>query len=618
MSDPIDTLYASLAAEPGSWPCRLALIEALLIERRPDEAVSLLHGIAELPDDIDDRVIAARAFGLIDPADGLPVLEQILNDLPDHAAAHFEKAFLSHRAGDIETAKTHYFRAVALDPIHKDAKFEGKLLAGGPPGGAAPADPRTEVEKAFDEGQDISFGLGGRNETDAEAGDPAAKEEEEEKLFFPEPGEIPVITLSQAMAMEAERNPRAWRRPFKTAALNFAREAHPRPLAFTPRREYLRQFRKLRIQPRADRAPVDYDFRQPDDSLFSAALPPDRILVGAPVTEDGIPVASLQVSLRRRRRIRDSKIVKMIRRNKVQSFIVGLLAILALAAPMTLVTLGVLRAPPPQILARTAAPVEEIREIPEIVRERTPVRPASQAAAALSSRFLRSAAASAVSVPTFDGPGEGLGLSDLGAHFGAGMDFGSSGTVFFGTQVRGKIAVVFDVTGSMYDSIPVVIQEIEDHFRSAHVVAVHGSLFTDEGPDKLTPYASNQNLLDMVDGFSGFGASSNDLDRALRRLRRCDSLEMTPDAGYLQSLGRAIELLMKANSAQTIFVFSDFQDGEDKGYLREMAELARRSRVKIVFHHPTSFLERTTRRAYEEFAKEANGEVKEGGLGRRR
>lgn len=113
---------------PENWEARLGLIEALLDDGQRDAAEQLLEERSNLPDDPEQRLKAGRARGLLDPEEGLEVISEILEKEPTNAAAHFEKALICQKTGDLESARKHYFTAVTFDASQADDSIASELV----------------------------------------------------------------------------------------------------------------------------------------------------------------------------------------------------------------------------------------------------------------------------------------------------------------------------------------------------------------------------------------------------------------------------------------------------------------------------------------------------------
>lgn len=157
MSSIIESLTASLRADPGSWRCRLALIEVLLWEKREEEAHGLLAEVTELPDDLESQVIAGRAYGLIDPATGLQIFDSILEEHPDCAKAHLEKARVCKTLGDFDQAQKSYSASLTLDPSLHDTTLEA--IFGGVPPEEAPFTAGDGLSDALQQAREVVIDL---------------------------------------------------------------------------------------------------------------------------------------------------------------------------------------------------------------------------------------------------------------------------------------------------------------------------------------------------------------------------------------------------------------------------------------------------------------------------
>lgn len=248
----------------------------------------------------------------------------------------------------------------------------------------------------------------------------------------------------------------------------------------------------------------------------------------------------------------------------------------------------------------------------------------SAAAAAPLAQLMRASAVAKISLPdvtkTSTGP-LGIGESELGSgSFGA-SGLGTGEGMFMGSSVSGQMAVVFDISGSMYKANPIVIKEINKRFKSAQVVAVFGATFKrmDSGT-RMLPYDKNREVLASVERNGKNQVATRDaMNKALFSLRHCDSLPGGKVGGNglipSQSLGRAIELLLhqpRARRPGTIFVFSDFQDGCDPSYMEEVCKLAWQNGTKLVFYHPVKFTKDKDKYLAVIKKTKVDGEVKEG------
>ena len=212
---------------------------------------------------------------------------------------------------------------------------------------------------------------------------------------------------------------------------------------------------------------------------------------------------------------------------------------------------------------------------------------------------------------SFEGP-VGMGEADLGKGafgLGTGMDGTSNGREFFGEKTQGNLAVIFDVSASMYKPNPVVIREIKSTFRGAQVVGVFSGGFT-RGDGAFIPYASNQVLLEKVreNGKQDHLRATRDaMNKALFSLQRCDSIDGR------QSLGYALELLLKQERKPgTVYIFSDFHDKLDRAYMKNVQNLVKQTGTKVILWNPRYW--NKNRSAFQTFARECRAEIKTGSL----
>ena len=337
------------------------------------------------------------------------------------------------------------------------------------------------------------------------------------------------------------------------------------------------------------------------------------------------PASSPQVQESQAQATRHEPKAKNSRKATAVMIAVGVhVAIILLATTLTIFAASKVE---PEIIAAIAppstTPQQEMKK--KTVQKQVKRAPsAASAAAAPMAQMMKANAEARFTTPevtrTSTGP-LGVGEGDLGTGaFGVGSGLGEAGDggAFMGAKVQGNLAVVFDITKSMYSANPIVIAEIKRSFEEAHVVCVYGAQFTDQ-PAKLVRYKSNEEVLAQVKSASekiGAVAVSKAMNEALFSLRRCDSLARSRQFA-LQSLGTAIEnLLNQDNRPGTIFVFSDFKDGVEPAYMNKVQELVKQHGTKVVFWKPTRWQKGQTedRALYEAFAKATRGEVKAGGL----
>lgn len=276
----------------------------------------------------------------------------------------------------------------------------------------------------------------------------------------------------------------------------------------------------------------------------------------------------------------------------------------------------------PEIVAQIITPIHQKEIQPEKKQMPKRARQASSAGAASAiAKMIRSDAVATMVAPEVANRNEGplgLGEGELGSGFGSGSGSGmGTGASFFGTATTGALAVVFDITGSLYHSVPVVVKEIKKRFSTSQVVCVYGARFTDIGKPEIIPYEKNRKVhAEMKAWLAGDTKGKNailqkQMHDDLLSLRYCDSLVKGPET--LESLGKAIESLLRQPAGRrpdTIFVFSDFEDGVDPKYMETVKKLVKSNHTKVVFYHPKKF--EKDKKYYDAFAKETGGEVKEG------
>lgn len=469
MSAIIDTLTATLQAAPDSWQCRLALIEALLAERREAEACSVLAQVTELPDDVESQVMAGRAYGLLDPSAGLEVLDSILAHAPTCAAAHLEKARLCRRLEDFEGGRRHYFAALAFDPaLDNDAlreEFGETRLPGAKP---------TESPGTI---------------PGAELGEEGAAEE---LAYYPAPGELPVMTLREALGL-TNRTPLIHPDTIpQHPALAYEPAPVRRETIHTPEETYREQLHPVTLRPGSGEEVVVYDFRNPDHSLFERRLTEDEILVGRPVSETGERVAGLQEILLHHREAGRKHLTETERREKLQSVAAGVLTTVLLCLLMLLVVTAAPRPNPPQILASAPLVSEDDLEDQRMQRPEKVPLPVSPAAGAMAMNVISTAVVSDVTMASVDSAGFGMGDATLGMSFGSSFDLGSAGgssAMFFGSKATGKrFLFVLDASRSMKpNQVKLRNEELERTLKSLRgvdyqvILFAGGAYFADKG-----------------------------------------------------------------------------------------------------------------------------------------
>jgi len=193
-------------------------------------------------------------------------------------------------------------------------------------------------------------------------------------------------------------------------------------------------------------------------------------------------------------------------------------------------------------------------------------------------RVVRTEALASMAIPEMTNLLEdpiGLGEGDLGVGFGNQRTTRMGrGAMFFGQRVTGRLGVVFDVSGSMHDFVPIVIDEINRAFRQATVVCCNpASLVPLRGKPEAVPYReADRSKCNLPSTFTEAGRAMN------------EDLMGLPNCWFLlrasSNLGGGIEYLFE-DGATSIFVFSDFQDTIDPEYLETLVAEAQRRKVRI-------------------------------------
>ena len=601
MSAIVNTLRAAVTAVPESWEARLGLIEALLNEGRADEAAQVLAEVDQLPANLDERVKAGRAYGLIDPPGGLKVICGILDEQPTHAAAHLEKAKICHRSGDLAAARQHYFTAITFDASLADAAWAAELIG-------QPAPPSTTPQAADALPEDTPV----QTQTPGGTAPPPVNRD---GPHCPAPGKLPVRTLREALGMPPVP---PLVDPSSIPELpNLAYEAAPvfQQPVYTRYETFRDQLHNVYVLLKVEEAAV-YDYQAPDPSLFEPEITPDDIYVGALVTDTGEPVANLREIVKQREKQQQQRLAKIQKRDKIASLSIALSVLVSIFVLLALIVVTRPVSPPPMIIASAVEVIDDTIDSKRVQKPKIQPRPVGSTPPM---NLMSVAAASPIAMPSLETPIEGTGLDgvDLGMGFGNSMGFSlpaTDGIMFMGSKTRGDLAVVFDITNSMYAATPVVIKEIKRIYRNAQVVCVFGGGFKKEEFSGLIPYRRNQKVLAVVDKYAD-GKITEDLNKALFSLRRCDSLEVDHGGDFRQSVGAGIEaLLSQSNAPGTIYVFSDFEDGFDPEYMKKIKRLVQRRNAKIVFWYP--FAERKpkwneVRKHYLAFVEATGGELKE-------
>jgi hypothetical protein len=466
MSAIIDTLTATLQAAPDSWQCRLALIEALLAEGREAKACSVLAQVTELPEDVASQVMAGRAYGLLDASAGFEVLDSILAHAPTCAAAHLEKARLSRRLEDFEGGRRHYFAALAFDPaLDSDALREEFGEARLP--GARQAEGSSEIP-----GPEVG--------------------EAEGMVFYPAPGELPVMTLREALGL-VNRIPLVDPDTIpQHPALAYEAAPVRRETIHTPEETYRENLHPLALRPGNGDEVVVYDFRNPNNSVFERRLTEDEILVGRPVTETGERVAALQEIILHHREAGRKLLSETERREKLQSVAAGVSTTAVLCLLMLLVVTAAPRPSPPQILASAPVVSQDSMEDERMQRPEKVPMPVPPAAGAMAMNVISTAVVSDLTMTSVDSAGFGMGDATLGMSFGSSFDLGSAGgssAMFFGSKATGRrFLFVLDASRSMKpNQVKLRNEELNRTLKSLRgidyqvILFAGGAYFADKG-----------------------------------------------------------------------------------------------------------------------------------------
>ena len=233
----------------------------------------------------------------------------------------------------------------------------------------------------------------------------------------------------------------------------------------------------------------------------------------------------------------------------------------------------------PKIIASVQGPPPEKQQK---IEKRTVKKRAEQVAtAAPMTKMLRTDNLAKVAIPKMadltDSP-IGLGEGNLGVGFGrASTKNMGSGAMFFGQKVTGNLGVVFDVSGSMHEYVPVVVSEIQRNFRNAMVVCVNSSMMTFAmGDPAAVPYKDADGTNSRIP-FLGSDVAK-EMDRDLKSLPNCWFMDKNRN-----TLGHGIEYLMEQN-IRTIFVFSDFHDTYHGQYIEQLTAEVKSESVQINLH----------------------------------
>ncbi|MDF1813577.1 MAG: hypothetical protein P1V20_15365 [Verrucomicrobiales bacterium] len=457
MSAIIDTLTATLQAAPDSWQCRLALVEAFVAEDRADEAYQVLSNVTELPADAESCVMAARAYGLLEPDSGIEILDGVIASDPTFAPAYLEKAKLCFAKDEIELASRQYAAAITFDPALADPGFADKLGISSPetevavqteptdPGAPPAAVEETEVPVLEEE-----------NLAHVGIGSPVPEPATEPAVYYPAPGEYPTMTLREALQIQNIEPLIAPASVPEHPSLSYVDDVHYVETNYTDEEHFRQQLHNVEVHTAYHQIPVEYNYQAPDDSIFEPTITPDDIYVSALVTESGEQVARLEEMIRRNRAEKEAEITRRERTAKIQSLIVALITISAVIVMMAYAVVAVPRPAPPQIVATSVvSPAEEALEKTTIKQVQTTPTP-RQSASAMSMEVMTVASASSLSMMSFDSPAIDLGAASLGTDFGSSMSFGDtaggSSVMFFGGKSTGKrFLFILDASISMKD-----------------------------------------------------------------------------------------------------------------------------------------------------------------------
>jgi AAA+ superfamily predicted ATPase len=133
MSAKLDALRDALAVSPRNAPLLLVFAQACMDEWALDEArVAFEQLLALEPASIEAKLGVARVLHLAGRTSEAAVrLESLLQENERCAPAHVLFARFELVDGNAESARTHYERALALDPLAKDVGLESELYPSG-------------------------------------------------------------------------------------------------------------------------------------------------------------------------------------------------------------------------------------------------------------------------------------------------------------------------------------------------------------------------------------------------------------------------------------------------------------------------------------------------------
>lgn len=406
-------------------------------------------------------------------------------------------------------------------------------------------------------------------------------------VFYPEPGNFPTRTLREALE---QKKPAATVDAVTVAKphLEF-KKAAPAEILYT-REESLAPERE-KVWVAIDREmPVIYDYQHPDPSIFETKVTPDKIKVAASHTDDGQIVATHDLNLSAARKESDLIVAKRIRRDRLNSVVITVLAHVGVLILAAFAVTAVDRLRPPEVYAtpshRTPDQTIEKKEIqkqvtrqPSSVAKSMPeiISALSESNVAISNANFSAAQTSAA----------------FGTTFSPSMDFSmsaSSGksTMLFGEKVDGKVlGVILDVSGSMAEYLPQVIREVDRNFKDAPIVYVNHSLIQASGqPSKITPIVG-EDVVPSRDGRTTpywflWGdlprkAPQIAVDRLINTFRTRQNMFLA--VGGHNRMESAMDFLI-TQKIDALYVFSDFEDFVDEDRAQEIGQKLGRSKVK--------------------------------------
>mgnify|MGYP006281337831 FL=1 len=154
---------------------------------------------------------------------------------------------------------------------------------------------------------------------------------------------------------------------------------------------------------------------------------------------------------------------------------------------------------------------------------------------------------------------------------------------FFGNKVSGKLGVVFDISPSTHDHILAVVDELETNFPAAPIVCVVLAGFHDSDYKTF----SFRRALDDHQAFAsqlGDAELAERIKAALRRRRPVYAAvgERMGNRGDSDSnLAAGVDVLMRKESCQEIYIFSDFVDGSDETVMKDLAKELSEKNIKL-------------------------------------